>query len=85
MRGMADFEPDFVSSYFFPRETVFPPSSLLRRVWPELDCWLAAYLERPGTTEKAERNLAAKAFLELLDKLRMVLLQVSKDIFILLL
>ena len=85
MRGMADFKPDFASSHFLPRETVFPPSSLLRRVWLELDRWLNAYLERPSTTEKVEQNLADGAFFELLDKLRMVLLQVSKDIFIILL
>ena len=69
---MANFEPDFASS-------------LPRRVWPELDRELDAYLERPGTTEKVKQNLAAGAFLKLLDKLRMVLLQVSKSIFIILL
>lgn len=84
MRGMADFEPDFASSHFLPCETVLPPSSLLHKVWPELDCWLDAYLERPGITEKVEQNLAAGAFLKLLDKLRMVLLQASKGIFIIL-
>ncbi len=85
MRGMADFEPDFASSPFLPRETALPPSSLLQRVWPELDRWLDAYLERSGTTEKVEQNLAAGVFLELLDKFRMVLLKVSKGIFIILL
>ena len=33
MRGVADFEPDYASNYFVPRETVRPPSSLRRRVW----------------------------------------------------
>ena len=32
MRGVADFEPDYASNYFVPRETVRPPSSLRRRV-----------------------------------------------------
>ena len=82
---MADFEPDFASSHFLLLETVFLPFSLLRRVWPELDHWLDIYLERPGTKEKVEQNLAAGEFLELLDKLRMVLLQVSNGIFIILL
>ena len=82
IRGMADFEPDFASSHFVPRENVLLPSLLLRRVWPGLDRWLDTYLERLGTTEKVEQNLAAGAFLELLDKLRMVLLQVSKGILI---
>lgn len=84
MRGIADFEPDFASSHFLPRKTMFPPFSLLCKVWLELDCWLDAYFERPGTTENVEQNLAAGVFLELLDELRMVLLQVSKDIFIIL-
>ena len=37
MRGMADFEPDYASNYFIPRETVKPPASLYRQVWPQLD------------------------------------------------
>ena len=77
MRGMADFKPDFASSYFLPRETVLPPLSLLRKVWPELDMWQDAYYKRPGTTELVEENLAAGAFLQLLQKLRIVFLQVS--------
>ena len=34
MRGIADFEPDYASNYFVPRETVKPPLTLRRRVWP---------------------------------------------------
>jgi hypothetical protein len=82
MRGVADFDPDYPSSYFLPRATVEPPASLLRRVWPELDRWREAHLELPGATEKVEPNLAAGAFLELLDKLRVVFLQVSSDLVI---
>jgi hypothetical protein len=37
MRGVADFDPDYAGSYFLSRETCLPPSSLLRRVWPDLD------------------------------------------------
>lgn len=81
MRGMADFEPDFASAHFLPRETVLPPPRLLRMVWPKLDHWLDAYFERPGATEQVEQNLAAGAFLELLEKLRMVFLQASIIIF----
>lgn len=82
---MADFEPDFVSSYFLCREIVLSLFSLFCKVWLEFDCWLNAYLKRPGTTKKIEQNLAAKAFLKLLDKLRIVLRQAIKSIFIILL
>jgi hypothetical protein len=78
IRGVADFEPDYASSYFLPRATIQPPASLLRRVWPDLDRWREAHLDFPGATEKVEPNLAAGAFLELLDKLRVVFLQVSR-------
>jgi hypothetical protein len=46
-------------------------------VWPDLDRWQAAHLELPEATEKVEANLAAGGFLELLDRLRDVFLQVS--------
>jgi hypothetical protein len=77
MRGMADFEPDYASNYFVPRETVRPPLALRQRVWPQLDRWRQAHLDLPGATEVVEPNLAAGGFLELLDKLRHVFLQDS--------
>lgn len=76
MRGVADFDPDYASAYFIPRETVSPPQSLRRRVWPELDRWLDAHLGRPGATETVDPNIAAGGHLQLLDKLRDVFLQV---------
>src|SRR5258706_596512 len=76
MRGMADFDPDYASSYFVPRETVEPPPSLRRQVWPQLDRWRDAHLDLPGATEVVDLNLAAGGFLELLNKLRDVFLQV---------
>ena len=51
MRGMADFEPDYASNYFVPRETIKPPPSLRQRVWPQLDGWRQAHLGLPGATE----------------------------------
>jgi hypothetical protein len=77
MRGMADFEPDYASSYFIPRDTIRPPPSLRRQVWPQLDRWRQAHLDLPGASEVVEPNLAAGGFLELLDKLRDVFLQDS--------
>jgi len=76
IRGIADFDPEWASSYFLPRETIQPPPLLLRRVWPDLDRWQTAHLERPDATEKVEPNLAAGGFLELLQRLRAVFLQV---------
>jgi hypothetical protein len=77
MRGMADFEPDYASSYFVPRATVKPPATLRRRVWPQLDRWREAHLDLPSASEVVEPNLAAGGFLELLDTLRDVFLQDS--------
>jgi hypothetical protein len=74
---MADFEPDYASNCFVPRETVKPPPSLCRRVWPQLDRWRAAHLDQPSASEVVEPNLAAGGFLELLDKLCDVFLQDS--------
>jgi Centromere DNA-binding protein complex CBF3 subunit, domain 2 len=74
MRSQADFEP--ASSCFLARD-VQPPECLRRLVWPDLDRWRAAHLELPEATEQVEPNLAGGAFLELLDRLRDVFLQVT--------
>ena len=76
MRGQADFEPAYASSYFLARD-IQPPECIRRLVWPDLDRWRAAHLELPEATEKVEPNLAAGGFLELLDRLRDVFLQAS--------
>lgn len=80
MRGVADFDPEYASSYFLPRDSVAPPALLLSRVWPDLDRWQAAHLERADATETVEPNLAAGGFLELLQRLRSVFLQVSQPL-----
>jgi hypothetical protein len=77
MRGIADFDPEWPTSYFLPREAVAPPAMLLCRVWPDLDRWHAAHLEQAGAIEQVEPNLAAGGFLELLQRLRSVFLQDS--------
>ena len=74
---MADFEPQYPAGYHIPRDTVVPSLSLQRRVWPELDGWRAAHMGWPDAREKLEPTFAGGAFLELLDQLRTVLLQVS--------
>jgi hypothetical protein len=77
MRGIADFDPEWPASYFLPREAVAPPAALLCQVWPDLDRWQAAHLERADATEQVAPNLAAGGFLELLQRLRSVFLQDS--------
>jgi hypothetical protein len=70
MRATADFDPDWPGSYHVARATVIPPPSLVAAVWPEVDSWKARL-----ASGQAEQNKAAGAFLELLDWLRLVLLQ----------
>lgn len=70
MRATADFDPDWPGAYYIPRATVVPPPSLAAAVWPEVDS-RRARLE----SKEVEQNKAAGAFLELLDWLRLVLLQ----------
>ncbi|KAM4061320.1 centromere DNA-binding protein complex CBF3 subunit, domain 2 domain-containing protein [Hirsutella rhossiliensis] len=61
-------------SYFVPRATVRPPVVLLVQVWPQLDKWKEAH-SSPFSDLGVEQNMAAGAFLELLEWLREVLLQ----------
>jgi hypothetical protein len=39
IRGITDFDPEWPTSYFLPREEVAPPATLLCQVWPDLDHW----------------------------------------------
>ncbi|XP_044715179.1 centromere DNA-binding protein complex CBF3 subunit [Hirsutella rhossiliensis] len=74
MRAVADFDPEWSGSYFVPRATVRPPVVLLVQVWPQLDKWKEAH-SSPFSDLGVEQNMAAGAFLELLEWLREVLLQ----------
>lgn len=79
MRCMAELRKDDGIDNFLPRESVIPPDSLQRLVWPQLDGWLDAYWQRPGATETiASHDVATGGFLELLEKMRTIFLQVSK-------
>ena len=64
MRSLANFEPAFAWSYFLARDV---PASGETLRWPYLDRWRAAHLGLSEATKKVEPNLAAGAFLELLD------------------
>jgi hypothetical protein len=78
MRGVADFSPDYESSYNCPREEVKPPETLRCLVWPALDRWKRAHLG--GSSEvTVVPDIAAGGFLSLLDRLRDVFLQVSRS------
>jgi hypothetical protein len=79
MRGVADFSPDYESSYNCPREEVKPPKTLRCLVWPALDRWKRAHLGRSDEVA-IEPDIAAGGFLSLLDRLRDVFLQVSISI-----
>jgi hypothetical protein len=51
MRGITNFDPEWPTSYFLPREAVAPPATLLCQVWPDLDHWQATHLERVDATK----------------------------------
>ncbi|KJZ68994.1 hypothetical protein HIM_11610 [Hirsutella minnesotensis 3608] len=74
MRAVADFDPEWSGSYFVPRAAVRPPVVLLVKVWPQLDKWKEAH-SSPLPDFGVEQNMAAGAFLELMEWLREVLLQ----------
>lgn len=84
MRGVADFSPDYESSYHCPREEVKPPKSLRRRVWPALDRWKRTHLGQ-GDDVDVDEDIAAGGFLSLLERLKDVFLQVSISLLLLLL
>ncbi|KJZ70168.1 hypothetical protein HIM_10428 [Hirsutella minnesotensis 3608] len=74
MRAVADFDPEWSGSYLVPRAAVRPPVVLLVQVWPQLDKWKEAH-SSPLSDFGVEQNMAAGAFLELMEWLREVLLQ----------
>ena len=72
LRASAGFDP-LSRSYFVPRSTVLPPPELVAMVWPQLDTWIAKFSE--PAVSGVDENLAAGAWLELMQWLRVVLLQ----------
>ncbi|KJZ68132.1 hypothetical protein HIM_12477 [Hirsutella minnesotensis 3608] len=74
MRAVADFDPEWSGSYFVPKGAVRPPVVFLVQVWPQLDKWKEAH-SSPLSDFGVEQNMAAGAFLELMEWLREVLLQ----------
>ncbi|KJZ70438.1 hypothetical protein HIM_10176 [Hirsutella minnesotensis 3608] len=74
MRALADFDTEWSGSYFVPRDDVRPPDVLLVQVWPQLDNWKEAH-SSPLSDFGVEQNMAAGAFLEVMEWLQEVLLQ----------
>ncbi|KAE8183507.1 hypothetical protein CF328_g8161 [Tilletia controversa] len=74
LRVHAGFHPD--GGTYFLRRDVEPPQELLSQIFPQADAWDTA-IEMGKTTrgEPVEVNIAARAFVRLLIRLRPVLLQ----------
>lgn len=70
MRAVAGFGST-PGNYFLKRGVATPPESLQRKIWPWIEGVLAAY----ATGKIANADLAGMQFLELLQELRVVILQ----------
>jgi hypothetical protein len=70
MTFAAGYDADWKGTYDLPRGRITPPLSVIGQVWPELDEWGQKLRDAP-----MEQDKATGAFLELLDWLRIVLLQ----------
>lgn len=87
LRSMAGFQPDAIGNYYLPRAKIQPPDSLVRALWPWIDQWLAWFQSNDPTNkppsgaasqEQEDRDdIAAQGFLQLLNQLRIILLQDS--------
>lgn len=81
MRSLAGFYPDRPGTYYIKRATIDPPQGLQRQIFPEVEKWQEAFRTRYLGKKKLEPDVAGPKFLELLVKLRTVLLQVLLFIF----
>ncbi|KAJ5110851.1 short-chain dehydrogenase [Penicillium argentinense] len=87
LRSMAGFQPDAIGNYYLPRAKIQPPDSLVRALWPWIDQWLAWFQSNDPTNEppsgatsqeqEDRDDMAAQGFLQLLNQLRIILLQDS--------
>jgi hypothetical protein len=78
MRALAGFNPDRPGTYYIKRAIIDPPQGLQQKIFPQIEKWQEAFRTRHLGNEKLEPDLAAPKFVELLTKLRVVLLQVLK-------
>ncbi|KAJ5605348.1 short-chain dehydrogenase [Penicillium lagena] len=83
---MAGFQPEAIGNYYLPRAKIQPPDSLVRALWPWIDQWLAWFNSNDPTNEpppseatgpEDRDDMAAQGFLQLLNQLRIILLQDS--------
>jgi hypothetical protein len=85
LRSMAGFQPDAIGNYYLPRAKIQPPDSLVRALWPWIDQWLTWFQSDDSTNkppgeasgQEDRDDMAAHGFLQLLDQLRIILLQDS--------
>ena len=80
MRIVAGFSSSSGGDYFLPRATYEPPSMLQKRLWPWIEEWETRFEARARRQRWAEGgldndDLAADGFINLLRRLRIVLLQ----------
>jgi hypothetical protein len=73
MRALAGFYPDRPGTFYLPRAAVDPPQELAKMVFPEVERWLAAFNDG-----KVQKDVAGPNFLNMLVKLRTVLLKLKK-------
>lgn len=77
IKTIADFDPDYLGSFFFSQARIDPSRLLLKKIWPTADSWYVAHLKLPNILENLEPNLAGGTFLEFRLKLKTVILQVN--------
>jgi hypothetical protein len=76
VKGLAGFDKT-PNSYYLPRAAMEPPDSLMSKVFPELDGWLAEW----GRTDGAiDRSQSCDQFLRVMTFLRKVLIQDSVEL-----
>jgi hypothetical protein len=72
IKALAGFDINFQANYHLPRAKETPSERLASQVWPQLDVWLQRFEEGAN-----EPDLAGQGFLQLLKRLRIVVLQDS--------
>lgn len=78
VKALAGFSAEREGDYFLSRASVNPPDALKKKVFPQIDEWKKRFDDK---TDIADEDLAARNFLELLEHLRVVFLQVHIPFF----
>ena len=78
VKALAGFSAEREGDYFLSRASVNPPDALKKKVFLQIDEWKKRFDDK---TDIADEDLAARNFLELLEHLRVVFLQVHIPFF----